>query len=78
MNASRKNREAWQTMAEKENAELWIVVEVMSGVPASVNAYGKYSQARRREKWLRQRMNPDYDEVGIFSVRVPNTKNSDV
>ena len=65
-------------MAEKEKAELWIVVQVMSGVPVSVNAYGKCSQARRREKWLRQRMRPDYDEAGIFRVQVPTPEHSAV
>ena len=50
--------------------ELWVVVEVQSGIPVGVNAYLNKRSAVRREQALRKRMRPDYDEVGIFNVRI--------
>ncbi|MBI3242016.1 MAG: hypothetical protein HYZ49_06960 [Chloroflexi bacterium] len=49
---------------------IWIVVLVESGVPILVEAYRYEKVARRREHLLRAKMRENYDEAGIFEVKV--------
>jgi hypothetical protein len=49
---------------------IWIVVFVQSGVPVLAEAYRYEKVARRREQSLRADMREDYDEVGLFEVKV--------
>ncbi|MDI6891376.1 MAG: hypothetical protein QMD08_00035 [Actinomycetota bacterium] len=51
---------------------IWVVVKVESGIPVSVEVFGNPTAARHREKQLRAEMNPDNDEVGIFTSQVPD------
>jgi hypothetical protein len=50
---------------------LWVVVEVRSGIPVSVDMFLDQQLAKVREQSLRARMNPDNDEVGVFCVEPP-------
>jgi hypothetical protein len=50
---------------------LWVVVEVRSGIPVSVDVFLDQQSAKDREQLLRARMNPDNDEVGVFCVEPP-------
>ena len=50
---------------------LWVVVEVRSGIPVSVDMFLDQQSAKDREQLLRARMNPDNDEVGVFCVEPP-------
>lgn len=49
---------------------VWIVVKVESGIPVFAEVSNDETVARRREDQLRKEMNPDNDEVGVFSSRV--------
>lgn len=57
-------------MMSRESELLWVVVEVQSGIPVEVKAYRNKRSAVSREQFLRKRMRPDHDEVGIFEVEV--------
>ena len=50
---------------------LWVVVEVRSGIPVSVDIFLNQQSAKDREQSLRAQMNPDNDEVGVFCVESP-------
>ncbi len=50
---------------------LWVVVEVRSGIPVSVDMFLDQQLAKVQEQSLRARMNPDNDEVGVFCVEPP-------
>lgn len=49
----------------------WIVVEVNSGIPVDVRIFTKQDLATEYLGGLRQNLNPDNDEVGIFEVDLP-------
>jgi len=55
---------------ESDCRKLWLLVHVASGIPVSVVAYAKNTLARKREESLRRRINHDYDETGIFLMRL--------
>jgi hypothetical protein len=55
-------------MSQQENEVIWVVVLVQSGIPTLAEAYSDQEQASAREKFLRQEMRPDYDEVGLFDI----------
>lgn len=57
-------------MTPNEVSVIWTVVLVQSGIPVLVEAYRDEATARSREEILRQDINPDYDEVGIFEVEL--------
>lgn len=61
-------------MISKENKlnqrNLWIVVEVSSGIPIGVTACSDRNEALARESSLREKMNPENEEIGIFEVNV--------
>lgn len=50
--------------------QVWVVVEVVSGVPSLAEVYQDKHAAEKRELNLRKRMRLDYDEVGIFETVV--------
>jgi len=64
-----KNREGC-IMNEYGLGIVWIVVKVESGIPVFAEVSNDETVARRREDQLRKEMNPDNDEVGVFSSRV--------
>lgn len=49
---------------------IWIVVLVQSGIPVLAEAYRDQKTALKRERALRRKMRPDYDEVGVFEVEI--------
>lgn len=49
---------------------IWVVVLVESGIAVLAEAYRNEATAQRREEILRQDINPDYDEVGLFEVEI--------
>jgi hypothetical protein len=56
-------------MAERSvHVPFWIVVKVESGIPACVEAYADARSACLREQRLRQRMNAENDETGVFRI----------
>ena len=50
---------------------LWVVVEVNSGIPVAVRPYANEKSAVRAKKRLDKKLNPDDDEAGVFEVRIP-------
>jgi hypothetical protein len=66
-----KIREGDPLMPPQQNGEvIWVVVLVQSGVPVLVEAYFDEKNAEIREQALREDINPDYDEVGLFEVKI--------
>ncbi len=57
-------------MTFKEAKVIWAVVLVESGIPTLVEAYRDEETARTRANTLREDINPDYDEVGVFEVEI--------
>lgn len=55
-------------MSHNESQVIWAVVLVESGIPTLVEAYGDEETARTRADTLREDINLDYDEVGVFEV----------
>jgi len=52
------------------NENIWILVEVSKGIPASVEVFTDRQSAEIRETQLRQQLNLENDETGIFPVEV--------
>jgi hypothetical protein len=56
----------------KQNRDnLWIVVEVESGIAVDTKAYRTEAAAVRRTSGRRKALNPDDDDIQIFEVRLP-------
>lgn len=56
----------------KQNRDnLWIVVEVQSGIAADVKTYRTESAAERRISYRRKLLSPDDDDIQIFEARLP-------
>lgn len=64
-------------MAEQQLEPIWVVVSVESGIPVTVEAYDQRESAEKRELLLREDMNPDNDETGVFEVQVEQLRLSD-
>lgn len=56
------------------NSVTWILVEVRSGIPVSVSAFSNEEQARNEETKLREKMNLENDETGIFEITITKEK----
>ena len=48
----------------------WIVVEVNSGIPVEVQAFSNQETAIKYLESLRENLNLDNDEAGIFEVDI--------
>jgi len=48
----------------------WIVVEVRSGIPAAVKTFSSQELAEKYSEMLRNDLNLDNDETGIFQVNL--------
>lgn len=59
-------------MKTKLSNQVWVVVEVGSGVPVLAEVFAKRGKAEKRERKLRAEVRQDYDEVGLFEVMVQN------
>jgi len=53
---------------------MWVAVRVQRGFVSEVRAYADERSARRRERWWRQEMNPDYDETAVSPVRLSSPR----
>ena len=56
------------------NNSTWILVEVRSGIPVSVIAFSNEEQARDEEAKLREGLNLENDETGIFKITMKKEK----
>ena len=59
-------------MKTKLSNQVWVVVEVGSGVPVLAEVFTNRNKAERRERQMRAEMRQDYDEVGLFAATVRN------
>jgi len=57
-------------MPERRSELLWVVVKVESGIPVTVEAYRDRLSAEAREQSLRECMNPENDETGVFEIPI--------
>jgi hypothetical protein len=54
--------------------QLWILVEVRSGIPTGVQIFENAQSAQSREKELREDLNLENDETGIFCIGPENVE----
>ncbi len=47
---------------------IWVVVEVQSGIPVKVKAFSSYKLAYEYSESLRETLNLDNAETGIFKI----------
>ncbi len=64
--------QTYHGLGEMEMKQLWILVEVRSGIPASVQVFENEELAQSREQELRNSVNLENDETGIFAVNLEN------
>lgn len=57
-------------MPDKQPERRWVVVLVESGIPVMVEAYRDRQSAEQQEQSLREDMNEDYDETGVFEIQI--------
>ncbi len=50
---------------------VWILVEVRSGIPLSVKAFTNRNLAEIEETEIRENLNLENDETGIFQIEFP-------
>src|SRR5208282_1943033 len=53
-------------MKTKQSNQVWVVVEVQSGIPVLAEVFAKKIAAQRLERQLRRDLRQDYDAAGIF------------
>ncbi len=56
--------------SDKPAKKLWVVMKAEHGIPVMMDAYLDKRSANRREKFLRQHMRPDVDQVAVFDVKL--------
>jgi hypothetical protein len=49
---------------------LWIAVKVERGFPTKVKAFYTETAALKQERIWRKQMNLDYDETGVFQIKM--------
>ncbi len=57
-------------MKRNQTNQVWVVVDVKSGVPVRAEVFADEGSAKKRERKLRAEMRKDYDEVGLFEDTV--------
>jgi hypothetical protein len=57
-------------MSHEDADVVWVVVQVISGIPDTVEVYRDQKSALAREQVWRKDLRPDYDEVGVFEVEI--------
>ncbi len=57
-------------MRNARDNRIWVAVRVQRGFVSDVRAYGDEKYARQQENLWRRRMNLDYDETCVSSVRL--------
>ncbi len=58
------------SLSDKPVTKLWVVMKAEHGIPVMMDAYPDKRSANRREKFLRQHMRPDVDQVAVFDVKL--------
>lgn len=56
--------------AGKLPKRLWVVMKTERGIPVMLDAYLDKRSANSREKFLRQHMQPEMDQVVLFDVKL--------
>jgi hypothetical protein len=51
---------------------IWILVEVRSGIPISIESFPTKELAKNKELELRNALNLENDETGIFQLKFSN------
>jgi hypothetical protein len=50
--------------------KIWIVVHVWRGLVQEPEVFSDEKSAKKRKKEISRRLNPDYDECGLFEKRI--------
>ena len=59
-------------MKRTHNRNVWIVVEVQSGIAVDAKPYRSEAAATRRTAALRRSLNPEDDDIQVFAVQLPS------
>ena len=57
-----------QTSTNSTAKSAWVVVEVHSGIPVEVKAFLYREKATKYLEAIRENLNPNNDEAGVFEV----------
>ncbi len=57
-------------MPEDKKCTIWIAVKVWRGVPVEVKGFRKRTEGEKQARLWREEMNPDYDEAGVFEIKI--------
>lgn len=54
----------------KTPRNIYALVKVESGIPVQVKLFGNHSDAKEKEKNIREKINLDNDETAIFKLKM--------
>ena len=54
----------------RKKNDIWVVVEVKSGIPVSAQAFSKFRIAKTKKDDLKKNINEESDEVSIFKINI--------
>jgi len=58
-------------MSLQQSRTFWTVISVHRKIPVSVEGLQSEEEAHRREKLIRDQINLQDDETGVFEVQIP-------
>lgn len=61
---------AMKKVSERTAEPIWVVVQVIRGIPVDVAAFHDWKSAKRRAQSWRRDMQPENDEIGFFEVQI--------
>ena len=57
-------------MIPAQSESIWVLVYVRRGIPATVEAFYDGAEAQERENVIRQNINVNDDETGLFHINI--------
>ncbi len=54
----------------KRPKRIWVVVKIERGIPVMIDAYHNKRSASQREKFLRQHMRQEIDDVALLDIKL--------
>lgn len=70
MKRQKSSTSAKRKTLRKKRDVVYVVVFVFRGIIDTVEAYRDLETAQNRTEILKQDINPDYDEIGVFEIEV--------
>lgn len=57
-------------MSKDKKRKIWIAVQVYRGIPTEMKGFRKRKACKKQVRLWREEMNPDYDEAGMFEIKI--------